>query len=570
MVNIKRKRKIITMSLVFLMILFNVFVPGPEPGLNEKSEIRIKQKYTTVYAGEIVSENNKTNEEEQTDEEKEEIVEDDQAAVSKDDPGKNVPSADGLPKEIIPEDDNTSGGNEEIQNRSGMAHTDQILEVDNGPLAPVITEYTISYPEDTQEEYTPWELLTITAYESHDGSPVKYIRWSSAGYGKDGWYEIDKNPDKLSFLITSNVTHRVIIKTEKGNEGYMTFRFPKIDGTWPVIIKEGNNNIRLKMKQPVYNGKCKEAVLSIVAEDHELGLHEKAYLFADFEDAYKAAYEKPLADSYESGTFWQASNEFVISENKEYGGYVRDKAGNIRISFRNIDCIDNTSPSAVAEEIYKPYGGFISEDRIVVSDVKDNPGGAGIPDKCFSWDHGEWTDENEFVVKKNGPVSLRVRDGLDNITEKILEIDHNFDVDPPVLEPIDVKPTVSYGNVVGGVWLRAEAIDDNSQAEGLSYSFDGGQTWTSSSVMEVSKNGTYTIITRDITGNVSEPRRVIISNIDNKGPVIAEPKLSYGRRAGGYYKDVTIKVSADDAQAVLNEKPYSFNGGEFSEEDSYT
>ncbi|SCX91774.1 hypothetical protein SAMN02910292_00473 [Lachnospiraceae bacterium XBB2008] len=122
----------------------------------------------------------------------------------------------------------------------------------------------------------------------------------------------------------------------------------------------------------------------------------------------------------------------------------------------------------------------------------------------------------------------------------------------------------------GENWLRTNtvtvnAVDlqpDGTAGSGLAdeaYSYDGGLTWTSDPTYIADSNGTVDISVRDYCGNISYATAEI-TNIDDRGPEVSytyDPEVWYGDSG-----ERTFTFTASDDQGGLDEKPFSYDGGQ--------
>ena len=108
------------------------------------------------------------------------------------------------------------------------------------------------------------------------------------------------------------------------------------------------------------------------------------------------------------------------------------------------------------------------------------------------------------------------------------------------------------------------------------YSYDNGKTWTSSTKLDLNKNGTYKIKVKDILGN-TQPRTEVVTNIDNIAPTIASIQWNKSKFVDTTTLEITASDKQEDGYALhgmgigLAEKAYSYdNGNHWIESNSQT
>ena len=136
----------------------------------------------------------------------------------------------------------------------------------------------------------------------------------------------------------------------------------------------------------------------------------------------------------------------------------------------------------------------------------------------------------------------------------------NIDRTAPVIDKIGMnRDTYCRVNTV-----TVEASDpqpDGSAGSGESdrqYSFDGGTTWQQEASKGITENKNYVIEVKDACGNRAS-EMIEINNIDSGLPEyhIEKPDTWHEGEGG-----ITIKIIADDSGSGLDDRPYSFDGGQ--------
>lgn len=113
------------------------------------------------------------------------------------------------------------------------------------------------------------------------------------------------------------------------------------------------------------------------------------------------------------------------------------------------------------------------------------------------------------------------------------------------------------------------AIDSADELSGLAekpYSFDAGKTWQTENTYQVTKNDKIVIQVRDKVGHITQ-KEFGVKNIDQTPPelrnIISSPEDNWCEG------EAVVTVSANDSEAGLAEKPYSFDGGNTWQKEPY-
>lgn len=270
----------------------------------------------------------------------------------------------------------------------------------------------------------------------------------------------------------------------------------------------------------------------------------------------------------------EVSNSITVAGNGSYTCQIIYSDGeekftqSLTIQVKNID----NMPPKVAVETVK--GTKEITIKVNAFDVPESAESlcSGLADEAYSWDSGNtWTTENTKIVTEVGSCEIWVRDNAGNIAKKLFYI--KTDSTPPVVSlsaaggwtrgnveivanakdgiPEGVEPTVSGGDAADNIGISGLA----SQA----YSWDGGKTWTDSSRINASDNGSYSVIVRDNEGNTAHAE-ITVSCIDRSAPIITAVERQYEE----WLQDVEsmeIIIHALDTQSGLAASAYSFDGG---------
>ena len=340
---------------------------------------------------------------------------------------------------------------------------------------------TIPTIEKVTKNPTDWTngnvTLTITATDDESGLHEEaYSFDGGVTWQADNYKEYSEN--------TSGIV--IQVRDEVGNIAtYETIDITNIDKKAPTIEAVEQNPTDWT------NG---NVTITVIAEDNESGLHEKAY-------------------SFDGGKTWQADNYKEYSENTSgISIKVRDVAGNVTIYSKkvNITNIDKTEP--IIESVVQAPTEWTNGNVTLTVTAQDNE--SGLAAEAYSFDGGAtWQADNykEYTENSAG-VIIKVRDAVGNITEH--EVIHilNIDKTAPIIEKVVQDPT-EWTN--GNVTLTVTAQDYKAGLATEAYSFDGGATWQVDNYKEYSENTSGIVIkVRDAVGNITTYETIDITNID--------------------------------------------------------
>ncbi|MCR5735677.1 MAG: hypothetical protein K6G22_13810 [Lachnospiraceae bacterium] len=134
------------------------------------------------------------------------------------------------------------------------------------------------------------------------------------------------------------------------------------------------------------------------------------------------------------------------------------------------------------------------------------------------------------------------------------------DATPPVISVSADKD----GYTAGSVTYTVAADDADSGLPDKPYSYDGGNTWTSSNRYEQAGNGSIHVAVRDAAGNTAR-QEITTSNIDRQPPAVSVSKNPASEKAA----NVVVSISASDTGSGLPDEPYYYNGS-WHKESSFT
>lgn len=377
--------------------------------------------------------------------------------------------------------------------------------------APTINSITESTDDETTSDIT----LTVDAEDSASGLATNA-------------YSIDGSTYQSSdeFTVTENGTYTIYVKDVVGNISSDSITVSNIDKNGPEISSITEDT------EDWTNGNI---TLTVTASDDGAGLADYAY-------------------SIDGSTF-QESNEFTVTENATYTIYVQDSLGNVStgsITVSNIDK-DNPTISSVSES---PTG-WTNENITLTVDASDS--GSGLADEAYSIDGDTYQSSNEFTITVDGTYTIYVKDNAGNTNTEIITIS-NIDTDNPYFSSI-TESTTDWTNE--NVTLTVDANDDLSGVAG--YSLDGNNYQTSDELV-VSDNDTYTVYLKDNAGNVAS-EDTMVSNIDKVDPVISDVTESV---TGQTDEDLTVTITADDADSKLADEAYSLDGETYQSSNEFT
>ncbi len=233
------------------------------------------------------------------------------------------------------------------------------------------------------------------------------------------------------------------------------------------------------------------------------GLHDEAY-------------------SFDAGNTWQSSNTFTYTVSGEYEVMVRDKAENIATRTFSIK-IDRSAPSVslsapgdwtsgnvfisasandgFMEEVPSVSGGDSSID-VSGGDAYIMPTDniSGLASEPYSWDGGNtWTANSSYEASENGTYSVLARDNAGNISSASITISC---IDRSAPEIFVEKQFDNWPYYEESMLVTVNAADSQSGLHPEAYSFDGGNTWTSSNTITVKNSFCLPIAVRDNVGNI--------------------------------------------------------------------
>lgn len=190
--------------------------------------------------------------------------------------------------------------------------------------------------------------------------------------------------------VTQNGTYEVMAYDKLNNQSKkITIVIDTIDLNAPIIERIEKDE----------SGFCLTNKITCLSKDEQSGLAPSAYSW--------------------NGGEWTDSAEFEATENGVYELAVRDALGNEARQSLEITNIDNKPPVIESvKEIQDADGKVKLEIRAV-----DPEGGCGLHESAYSFDGGKtWQPEPSCYVEKNGTYYICVRDALESVANKDIEV----------------------------------------------------------------------------------------------------------------------------------------------------
>lgn len=219
-------------------------------------------------------------------------------------------------------------------------------------------------------------------------------------------------------------------------------------------------------------------------------------------------------------------------------------------SFAAVTDTDNWAKSVT---MFMAHSGLVNVDSASAYSVNGNP---------VDGNYINITSNGEYTVHLNHDSSSRVSD----ITVPI----SNIDCTAPVITCTPDTTEWTTDNIIVTTTASDLQPDGSNGCGQISYSYNGGSSWTESSVREYDKNGEYTIMVRDMLENTSQTT-FNIRNIDREAPTVS---ISYDDTPN--VSSVMVSVDASDTMSDgsegcgLPDQAYSYdNGNSWTNENTY-
>lgn len=329
---------------------------------------------------------------------------------------------------------------------------------------------------------------------------------------------------------------KIAVRDEAGNitQYENNIDIKKIDKTLPAIssitktLSQDNQTVRV----------------TVLAEDNESGL--KSY-------------------SFNGGNTWTVNNYADTNENRIIEANmirVRDNADNEATYTEEVLINEIDENKLTVQDIH------YSTEKITNGNVKvkiKTNKELKAPLENSGWQLDLDDNKNMTIIKEftentdeNGEsVLLEDANTGTKITQKVIVL--NIDKQEPKIKGEIIRSSTQ--NYVGSVTITIPDIYDEGIADlrddGLSFSYNEGQTWVENNQCTYTTNGTKKIYIRDAANNILQ-LSIEINNIDEIGPII--DKID-GYNGDKWHKDsVTLAVTAHDNYELADEA-YSFDNG---------
>lgn len=221
--------------------------------------------------------------------------------------------------------------------------------------------------------------------------------------------------------------------------------------------------------------------VEIIAESTDTQSGIDSYSFSESETEYK----------------WQSDNKFNATGETKLFVCAKDKAGNISqptsVDLKNDKLLPTGSISANVPTDWVTSVEIKATATDELSGLADEPYSFGTEEGVYNWQKSD-----TYTACQNGTYYVYAKDNAGNITL----------LDKITLDKIDsTAPTIS--NISSNIndfsgTLTVTAADEQSGIAG--YSFDGGKTWQTSNVFDITNYGENTIVVKakDLLGNTSQ------------------------------------------------------------------
>lgn len=362
---------------------------------------------------------------------------------------------------------------------------------------------------------------------------------------KEAWDVLPIKDNNNSFIATQNGIYKFKAVDELGNESEeKQIEISNIDKEKPILKLDTNNFHEL---------------LNVWSKTKEITLN--AYDKISGIKGYQVLKNNEWIDL--------DSNKYKVYENGMYKFRAIDNVGNISEEYSiGIAKIDNKAPSLKIEPVENYYNGKF---KITTSDNM-----SGLKELEILSPYGEWkkislagekTSIKKVDLKESGEYTIFVKDNAGNSYVENLSV--TVDDEAPEIKRVTCNPKsyinkadieVVVDDIKSGV-DRVEVFKDNKwipierDVKYISYFY----------LKDVDKNGTYRFRAIDYAGNVSKESTVVVSEIDDKKPII-----NYSQDIDFATKDkVKVKVSIEedseftvylyDGRIIENTKSFEFD-----------
>ena len=122
----------------------------------------------------------------------------------------------------------------------------------------------------------------------------------------------------------------------------------------------------------------------------------------------------------------------------------------------------------------------------------------------------------------------------------------------------DTTSNIKISSVLGNPteWVKSAElevqVENPTEIDELSYSFDGGETWQKGSKYKLTRNGTIIVVVKDYFGYLTEEKEVIVDKIDSINPKVKIVKTEENGK-------IVLTAEAEDTESGI--KSYLWNNG---------
>lgn len=190
--------------------------------------------------------------------------------------------------------------------------------------------------------------------------------------------------------------------------------------------------------------------------------------------------------------------------------------------------------------------------------------------------HTDWTTRKSVTVHQNGDIIVKLRDAVGNESVFPIRIGNIVTNGPSVSlsgTDVDGRNIADTRWLKGPVTLNAAASfgEAGQRSDGMSFSWDGGVTWTTQSTFVATVNGTYRCIVRDNSGTTAEAT-IYLGTVDSMEPVVGiylykgipddwSRRFSDGRACTESDYVWKLRIELEDPGAGLSESNPSIGSG---------
>lgn len=344
----------------------------------------------------------------------------------------------------------------------------------------------------------------ITSSDANSG--IARVLWESETLGglvsiKE--YTTPVLESSVSVAIPNNGDYSIYVFDAAGNKTTVPLHVENISAPNPLLSPVG---IRSSIRKSPTNWTNGDVTLSVDLEN-QTGVASNGYIWES---------TAPTGANYLNtpGTH----TTLVVTDNGIVNLVVTDVYGQVyRSEDIEVDNIDKTAPEVTltkdqANNIVVSASDDLSGIEKVVCSLQGRTG-----NDTRSYGNYINTAEATFTISENGTYNVVVYDHAGNTTTETIEITDargNYDLtDEDVTRAITLS-TVE--NTNKPVTLECALTNTLGLAD-EPYSWDGGSTWSASSSHTVTENGDYTLLVKDLYGNVLQGT-VHVGNIDKSAP----------------------------------------------------